>query len=115
MITLEPIRSPAWALRVCPGAREGESTPPFVASGVIHIDPAEPTVAHFMAFHGDLTRTLLRELLGKLLSIGVTHVHSLRADGHGLPFSVPRIDGVLVTDLVALASRVSRSKETHGN
>lgn len=112
MITLEPIRSPAWALRVCPGAREGDPTPPFVASGVIHIDPAEPTVAHFAAFHGDLTRPLLRELLGKLLSIGVTHVHSLRADGHGLPFSVPGMDGVLVIDLVALADRVNKQHRT---
>lgn len=105
MITLEPIRSPAWALRVCPGAVDGQVMPPFVASGVIHIDPAEPTVAHFMAFHGGLTRVLLRELLEKLLSIGVTHVHATRADGHSLPFATLR-DGVLVADLEAIARRM---------
>lgn len=107
MITLEPIRSPAWALRVCPGAVEGDPTPPFVASGVIHIDPTEPTVAHFAAFHGQLNRKLIRELVDKLLSIGVTQVHSTRADGHSLPFSEMH-NGVLVTDLVALQTRFSR-------
>lgn len=84
--------------------------PPFVASGVLHIDPAEPTVAHIAAFHGGLTRSLLRELLDKLLSIGVTHVHARRADGHRLPFSVPGPGGVLITDLVAVAGRIKQRR-----
>lgn len=108
MITLEPIKAPAWALRVCPGAVDGEVHPAFVASGVLEIDPAVPTVARLLAFKGDLTRTLLRELLDKLLSIGITHVHSTRRDGHSLPFSSQRDDGVLVTDLVALQRRLLR-------
>lgn len=83
--------------------------PAFVASGVIHIDPTEPTVAHFTAFRGSLTRTLIRELIDKLISIGVTHVHSLRADGHGLPFSQVQ-NGVWVTDLVALSERFTNSR-----
>lgn len=110
MITLERIQSPAWALRVCPGASEGDKMPPFVASGVLHIDPAEPTVAHIAAFHGGLTRAHLRELLDKLLSIGVTHVHARRADGHRLPFSVPGPGGVLITDLVAVAGRIKQRR-----
>lgn len=110
MITLEQIRSPAWVLRVCPGAREGDQMPPFVASGVLHIDPAVPTVAHVAAFHGDVTRSLLRELVDKLLSIGVTHVHARRADGHRLPFSVPGPGGVLIIDLIAVAGRINKQK-----
>ena len=84
--------------------------PAFVASGVLHISRDEPTVAHIAAFHGGMNRAHLRELLDKLLSTGVTHVHARRADGHRLPFSVPGPDGILITDLVAAAGRINKQQ-----
>ena len=110
MITLEPIRSPAWSLRVCPDARDGDVMPKFVAGGVVHIHPAEPSVAHFSAFKGGLTRKLIRELVEKLQEIGITHVHSKRADGHRLPCSVAMPDGSLVTDLEMVMARCFRKR-----
>lgn len=86
--------------------------PAFVASGVLHISQDEPTVAHIAAFRGRLTRPLLRELLATFLSLGVTTVHSHRADGHSLPFSERRPDGVFVTDLVALSDRVNKKTDS---
>ena len=108
MITLERIETPAFALRVCPDAAEGDDMPDFVASGVLEVDRVDPSIGRLLAFHGDLSRRLLRELLDKLLGMGITHIHATRKDRHRLPFSTLRDDGVFITDLVALRARVNR-------
>ena len=79
---------------------------PFVASAVF--EWVAPRDLWIKAFSGRLTRRTLRDLLTKLVELGVHTVLARRADGHILPLGVTDAEGVTRIRVADLSARFSR-------
>ncbi len=58
------------------------------------------------AFHGKLSRKLLRDLLRLLINLNVKTLRAQRAEGHTIPGAIDLGDGLYELDVGRLAARV---------
>lgn len=109
MVTFEPILNTAFLVRLCEAApTESDPRPAFTASAVIEWEPGDDYAVWIKGFHGTASRQQLRALILELHRRGIKTCLAIRNDGHTLPMSTVRGDGVLVVDVAALAERALR-------
>lgn len=82
------------------------STPPFDATCVVQWET--PRIVWLKAFHGRLTRSLMRCLLEWLAENGIHTVKAYRDAAHHLPFGRLQDDGSTVIDVADLVDRFTR-------
>lgn len=104
MIRLEHLPPGSQLARVsAPGA--GDHMPPIDAVFVLHADPVEPGAVWVKGFKGQMCRATLRELLAKLVELGIDTVLATRAEGHVLPLGAMGADGVVRISVAELRQR----------
>lgn len=109
MVTFEPILNTAFLVRLCETApTESDPRPAFTATAVIEWDLGDDYMVWIKGFHGTASRQQLRALILALHERGIKTCLAIRNGDHTLPMSRLRGDGVLVTDVAALAERALR-------
>lgn len=109
MIRHEVLTHPASILRLYRVASEHE-TPPFQAvCTVAWLGGGE---IELKGFHGRLTRSMLRDLLGWLEVNEVRIVRAHRDSAHSLPFAREQPDGTLLIEVADLIERFTRRTES---
>jgi len=107
MITLELITPPAYIVRVCPNAVDGEIQPKFTAVATLEIDGQDSSKATFKGMLGELSPADKRELLTKIYELGIVQLTATRKEGHKLPLARLK-NGVYEVNVPELYNRLNR-------